>query len=39
VFRLSAAALLAEDGFRDLFDSLDGGGAYYSILANAILTY
>jgi hypothetical protein len=39
VFRLSAAALLAEDGFRDLFDSLDGGGTYYSILANAILTY
>jgi hypothetical protein len=39
VFRLSAAALLAEDGFRDLFDSLNGGGTYYSILANAILTY
>src|SRR3546814_2342423 len=39
VFRLSAAALVSGDGFRDLFDSLGGGSTYYSILANAILTY
>src|SRR3546814_18912065 len=39
VLRLSAAALVSGDGFRDLFDSLGGGRTYYSILANAILTY
>ncbi|MFZ9395513.1 MAG: hypothetical protein ACO25F_05555 [Erythrobacter sp.] len=39
VFRLSAAALLSGAGFRDLFDSRGGGSEYYSILANAILTY
>jgi len=40
VFRLSGAALLAGDGFKDLFGRLGGdGGSHYSILANAILTY
>lgn len=39
VFRLSGATLLAGDGFRDLFASTGGGRAYYSILANAILSY
>ncbi len=39
VFRLSAATLLLGGGFRDLFDSRGGGSAYYSVLANAILTY
>lgn len=39
VFRLSAAALLSGGGFRDLFDSRGGGSEYYSVLANAILTY
>ena len=39
VFRLSGAALVSGNGFRDLFDSLGGGKTYYSILANAILTY
>ncbi len=39
VFRLSGAALLAGDGFRDLFDRLGNGRAFYSVLANAILSY
>ncbi|TNE50914.1 MAG: hypothetical protein EP341_07450 [Sphingomonadales bacterium] len=39
VFRLSAATLLSGDGFRDLFDNRGGGSNYYSVLANAILTY
>lgn len=39
VFRLSAAALVSGDGFRDLFDNRGGQDAYYSILANAVLTY
>ncbi|WP_156457709.1 hypothetical protein [Altererythrobacter sp. Root672] len=39
VFRLSAATLIAGDGFRDLFDNTSGSKAYYSVLANAILTY
>lgn len=39
VFRLSGAALLGGDGFRDLFDNLGQGKNYYSILANAVLTY
>jgi hypothetical protein len=39
VMRLSAATLIAGSGFRDLFDDLDDRGAYYSILANAILSY
>jgi hypothetical protein len=39
VFRLSAATLLAGDGFRDLFTSRGGGKAFVSILANVVLTY
>jgi len=39
VFRLSGAALLGGKGFRDLFDNLGQNRNYYSILANAILTY
>lgn len=39
VFRLSGATLLAGDGFRDLFDRLGNGRAFYSVLANAILSY
>ncbi|WP_250893837.1 hypothetical protein [Croceibacterium selenioxidans] len=39
VFRLSAATLIAGDGFRDLFDNTDGSKAYYSVLANAIVSY
>ena len=39
VFRLSGAALIAGDGFRDLFDNLGGDRVYYSILANAVLSY
>jgi hypothetical protein len=39
VFRLSAAALAAGDGFRDLFASTDGSDTYYSVLANAVVSY
>lgn len=39
VVRLSAAALLPGDGFRDLFDNFNGNRNYYSVLANVILTY
>jgi len=39
VFRLSGAALLAGDGFEDLFDNLGPGNAFYSVLANVTLTY
>ncbi len=39
VFRLSAAVLLAGDGFQDLFDNLGGEQRFYSILANVVLTY
>ncbi|MFC3099184.1 hypothetical protein [Alteraurantiacibacter palmitatis] len=39
VGRLSAAALLAGDGFRDLFDTTDNSRAYLSVLANVTLTY
>jgi hypothetical protein len=39
VVRLSGAALVAGDGFRDLFDRIGKSRAYYSILANVILTY
>jgi hypothetical protein len=37
--RLSAAALLPGDGFKDLFDSLGGGKSFFSVLANLVLTY
>ena len=39
VFRLSGAALVAGDGFRDLFDRIGNSRTYYSILANVVLTY
>lgn len=40
VFRLSAAALVAGDGFKDLFTARGGGGQeFVSILANVVLTY
>jgi hypothetical protein len=39
VFRLSGAALVAGDGFRDLFDNRAGNDAYYSVLANAIVSF
>lgn len=39
VVRLSAASLIAGDGFRDLFDNSDGRKAYHSILANVIFSY
>lgn len=39
VFRLSGAALVAGEGFRDLFDRIGNSRTYYSILANVVLTY
>lgn len=39
VARLSAATLIPGAGFRDLFASTDRSRAYYSILANVILSY
>lgn len=39
VFRLSAATLLAGDGFQDLFATRGGGQEFVSILANVVLTY
>jgi len=39
VARLSAATLVAGDGFRDLFDARGGGRSFFSILANVTLTY
>ncbi len=39
VFRLSAATLLAGDGFKDLFTARGGGKEFVSILANVVLTY
>ena len=39
VGRLSAAALVSGDGFRDLFDNLGNDRTYISILANVIFTY
>jgi hypothetical protein len=39
VFRLSGAALLPGDGFRDLFDNSNRHRNYYSVLANVIVTY
>jgi hypothetical protein len=39
VFRLSAATLLAGDGFKDLFTARGGGREFVSILANVVLTY
>ena len=39
VGRLSAAAFIPGSGFKDLFDSKPRTDAYYSILANVILSY
>jgi hypothetical protein len=39
VFRLSAAALAAGRGFRDLFTATDRRNAYFSVLANAVVSY
>ncbi|MEO0906304.1 MAG: hypothetical protein AAFY07_02145 [Pseudomonadota bacterium] len=39
VFRLSGAALISGDGFRDLFDNLGGQNEFYSVLANVTLSY
>ena len=39
VFRLSAATLVAGDGFRDLFDNRGSNDEFYSVLANVVLTY
>jgi len=39
VFRLSAAGLVADTGFRDLFENENRDRVYYSVLFNAILTY
>ncbi|WP_373284769.1 hypothetical protein [Tsuneonella deserti] len=39
VARLSAAALLPGEGFRDLFDNLERHRNYFSVLANVIVSY
>ena len=39
VMRLSAATLLAGEGFREQFTSRGGGREFVSILANVVLTY
>jgi hypothetical protein len=39
VMRLSAATLVAGDGFQDLFDNLGREQKFYSVLANVVLTY
>ena len=39
VARLSAATLVAGDGFKDLFDNLGNQDEFFSILANVTLTY
>lgn len=39
VGRLSAAALVSGDGFRDLFDNLGNDRTYFSVLANVIFTF
>ena len=39
VGRLSVAALVPGAGFRDLFTDTNRSGAYFSVLANVILTY
>lgn len=39
VVRLSAATLVAGDGFQNLFDNLGGEQKFHSILANVVLTY
>ncbi len=39
VLRLTAATLVSGSGFSDLFDNVNGHRNYYSILANAIVSY
>ncbi len=39
VLRLTVATLVSGSGFRDLFDNVNGHRNYYSILANAIVSY
>jgi hypothetical protein len=39
VGRLSAAALVSGDGFRDLFDNLGNDRTYFSVLANVIFSF
>jgi hypothetical protein len=39
VFRLSGATLLPGSGFKDLFTNRDRNKAYYSVLANLIVSY
>ena len=39
VFRLSGAVLKAGDGFKDLFDKQGHGRQFYSVLANATLSF
>lgn len=39
VMRLSAAALVPGDGFKDLFDNLGREQQFFSVLANLVLTY
>lgn len=39
VFRLSGAALLPGDGFKDIYDNVEKHDAYYSVLFNATLSY
>lgn len=39
VMRLSAAALVPGDGFKDLFDNLGREQKFFSVLANLVLTY
>ncbi len=39
VLRLSAAALVPGDGFRNLFDNLGKERQFFSVLANVVLTY
>jgi hypothetical protein len=39
IFRLSGATLISGPGFQDLFDNRGNQNAFYSILANVILTY
>ncbi len=39
VFRLSGAALLPGEGFKDIYDNDDDEDYYYSVLFNGIVTY
>jgi hypothetical protein len=39
VLRLSGAVLLPGDSFEQLYGATNTDGYYYSVLANAVLTY